>query len=530
VTVNDMQYGPFANGTACDADDGAVCIKNYGATLISVWSLARALDPAVPVLFPAVTPSMRYTEPGSWLTTAQLIGIIVGVVLLVTIIVAVVAVVVHLRRDSRNNANAPKEPTDPVTLVFTDIESSTALWAALPEAMSDAVATHHRLIRALVAKYRCYEVKTVGDSFMIACKSAFAAVQLVRELQQVFLQHAWGTSVLDDEYLKFEESRAEEGAEGYVPPTARLDAAVYRQYWNGLRVRVGVHTGLCDIRRDEVTKGYDYYGDTANMAARTESVGNGGQVLLTRAAYMALSTAEREEVDVTALGAVALRGVPRPVDMYQLDAVPGRTFAALRLDREAAEFDGNCDATSGSDEASASTAMSGVSHTIMTVLALLFGTFLAPLRLKMLRPLCERWRVSVPREVGATHEEEACRVAMELLASKMGRVMEKSVRRLSAGCDLHTEGKRFMSVFQSSDLPHLFNTAVEKEGRSWGVRRTAVCGERLYPRRRRSTRRWRTRMPSSTFLGTCSRGVRCGVLLLRVWAGPRASRLLNKLI
>ncbi|RNE99337.1 receptor-type adenylate cyclase [Trypanosoma rangeli] len=211
---------------------------------------------------------MWYVESAErGLAIAQLIGIIVAVVLLCCC------------RDPRDNATAPKEPTDPVTLVFTDVESSTALWVACPEAMSDAVATHHQLIRELIAKYRCYEVKTIGDSFMIACKSAFAAVQLVRELQRVFLRHAWGTSVLDDAYRKFEESRAEEGAEaeGHVPPTARLDAAVYRQHWNGLRVRVGVHTGLCDIRRDEVTERYDYYGGAVNMAARTESMGGGGQ-------------------------------------------------------------------------------------------------------------------------------------------------------------------------------------------------------------------------------------------------------------
>ncbi|ESL05321.1 receptor-type adenylate cyclase [Trypanosoma rangeli SC58] len=467
VTVNGMLYGPFADGTECVAAGGAECVKNYGATHISVWSLARALDPAVPVLFPAVTPSMRYAEPGSGLTTAQLIGIIVAVALLVTIVVAVVVVVLRFCRDSRDNVNAPKEPTDPVTLVFTDIESSTALWSACSELMPDAVATHHRLIRVLIAKYGCYEVKTVGDSFMIACKSVFAAVQLVRELQQVFLRHEWGTSALDAAYRKFEEGRAEE-TEGYVPPTARLDAAVYRHYWNGLRVRVGVHSGLCDIRRDEVTKGYDYYGDTANMAARTESVGNGGQVLLTRAAYMALSTAEREEVEVTALGAVELRGVPRPVEMYQLDAVPGRSFAALRLDRQAAELDDDGEEWGSSDEASASTAMSGVSHTIVTVLAVLFGTFAAPLRLKILRPLCERWRVSVPRGVGAAHEEEACRVAMERLAAKMGRVMEKTVRKLSAGGDPRKESLRLMSDFQSGTALHLFSAAVEREGRPVG--------------------------------------------------------------
>ncbi|RNE97079.1 esag4 [Trypanosoma rangeli] len=464
VTVKDMQYGSFADGTACDAADGAVCAKNYGATYISVWSLARALDPAVPVLFPAVTPSMEYVEPAAHgLVTAQLVGIAIAVVFLVAIIVvAIIVVVLCCCRDSRDNANAPKEPTDPVTLVFTDIESSTALWAACSELMPDAVATHHQLIRALIAKYGCYEVKTIGDSFMIACKSVFAAVQLVRELQQVFLQQAWGTSVLDDAYRKFEEGRAEEDVEGYVPPTAHLDAAVYRQYWSGLRVRVGVHTGLCDIRRDEVTKGYDYYGDTANMAARTESVGNGGQVLLTRAAYMALSTAEREEVDVTALGTVALRGVPQPVEMYQVDAVPGRTFAALRLDREAAELYDGLDVTLSSGEASASSSLGAVGHAILSVLVLLFGAVAVSQRLKLLRPLCERWRVDVPRGVGAGHEVEACSVAMERLAARMGRVMKNACKAADKGGS-HTGSSPRVSLLGNDCLVQLLNTTYRSD-------------------------------------------------------------------
>ncbi|RNE97446.1 receptor-type adenylate cyclase, partial [Trypanosoma conorhini] len=240
----------------------------------------------------------------------------------------------------------------------------------------------------------------------------------------------------------------------------RLDAAVYQQYWNGLRVRVGVHTGLCDIRHDEVTKGYDYYGDTANVAARTEGVGNGGQVLLTRAAYLALSTAEREQLEVTALGAVALRGVPRPVEMYQLDAVPGRTFAPLRLDRLMPELDGDGGDTSSSGEASASTAMSAVSHTIVSVLAVLLGTFAAPQRLKSLRPLCERWRVAVPHAVRAGNEEDACRVAMERLAVKMGHVMEKGAKRASVECNPRKTSLPLMSFFRGDDELHVPNPSV----------------------------------------------------------------------
>ncbi|PWV07785.1 putative receptor-type adenylate cyclase [Trypanosoma cruzi] len=419
VAVDDMLYGPFADGGACPAtESGAGCGRNYGATRISVWPLARALDPAVPELFPAVTPSMKYADPAAGgLTARLLIGVIAGCAAALLL----VAVLRYFCHSSRDNANAPRERLHPVTLVFTDIESSTALWAACPETMPDAVATHHRLIRSLIAKYRCYEVKTIGDSFMIACKSAFAAVQLVRELQQVFLQHDWGTSEIDDAYRMFEEDRAEEDAE-YVPPTARLDAAVYRQYWNGLRVRVGVHTGLCDIRHDEVTKGYDYYGGTSNTAARTESVGNGGQVLLTRAAYFALSTAEREQVEVTALGAVALRGVPKPVEMYQLDAVPGRVVAGLRLDRDDGAVDDYSDCGSGSSGVSYNTCYDST----VSFISGLMSPYASRQRAGVLESLCRRWRVRMV-EKGVMSYDDYCAALVERLAGRVGRVLGSRV-------------------------------------------------------------------------------------------------------
>ncbi|PBJ68387.1 receptor-type adenylate cyclase [Trypanosoma cruzi cruzi] len=419
VAVDDMLYGPFTDGRACPAtESGAGCGRNYGATRISVWPLARALDPAVPELFPAVTPSMKYADPAAGGLTARLL---IGVIACCAAALLLVAVLRYFCRGSRDNANAPKERLHPVTLVFTDIESSTALWAACPETMPDAVATHHRLIRSLIAKYRCYEVKTIGDAFMIACRSAFAAVQLVRELQQVFLQHDWGTSVIDDAYRMFEEDRAEEDAE-YVPPTARLDAAVYRQYWNGLRVRVGVHTGLCDIRRDEVTKGYDYYGGTSNMAARTESVGNGGQVLLTRAAYFALSTAEREQVEVTALGAVALRGVPKPVEMYQLDTVPGRVVAGLRLDRDDGAVDDYSDCGSVSSGVSRNTCYDSA----VSFISGLMSPYASRQRAGVLESLCRRWRVRMV-EKGVMSYDDYCAALVERLAGRVGRVLGRRV-------------------------------------------------------------------------------------------------------
>ncbi|KAH9600918.1 Adenylyl cyclase class-3/4/guanylyl cyclase [Trypanosoma melophagium] len=421
ISAEDMLYGSFTDGSECAAQgivDAAKCIVNYGATRISVWSMSRALNPTVSELFPPVTPSMEYVEPPKGgLTLQQLIGVIVGCVAGVLLLVGLILFLLLRRRSARDNANAPKEPTDPVTLVFTDIESSTALWAACPEIMPDAVATHHRLIRALIAKYRCYEVKTIGDSFMIASRSVFAAVQLVRELQQSFLHHDWGTGAIDDAYHEFEEGKAAEDDE-YVPPTARLDAAVYRQYWNGLRVRAAVHTGLADIRHDEVTKGYDYYGSTSNTAARTESVANGGQVLLTRAAYMALSTAEREQVDVTALGPVALRGVPKPVEMYQLDAVPGRTFAALRLGREEGleDVEDTFDTTDSSYECN-----SAAYDTTVSFILSLFSAYNPRQRAGVLQSLCARWQLRVGAR-GDMPYEEHCHQMVRRLAVRLNRL------------------------------------------------------------------------------------------------------------
>ncbi|RNE97263.1 adenylate cyclase, partial [Trypanosoma conorhini] len=145
IYVEDMVFGPFDDGLTKTCDETSDCLVNYGASLISVWSMSRSLDPSLPRVAPPMTPSMRYVEPTSGLTKMQLFGIILGVIILVIIAVVVIVVVLMCcRRDSRDNANAPKEPTDPVTLVFTDIESSTALWAACPELMPDAVATHHR--------------------------------------------------------------------------------------------------------------------------------------------------------------------------------------------------------------------------------------------------------------------------------------------------------------------------------------------------------------------------------------------------
>ncbi|AAZ11035.1 receptor-type adenylate cyclase GRESAG 4, putative [Trypanosoma brucei brucei TREU927] len=432
ITVDDMRYGPFddkcTNGASFEEKH---CAVNYGATHISVWSMSRVLNPFVSPVVTHVTPSMKYGDTeGFRLKRGHIAAIAVSCAVVLALFVTVLVLVIRSsRRNARDNNNAPKEPTDPVTLIFTDIESSTAQWAAHPEQMPDLVATHHRLIRSLITRYECYEVKTVGDSFMIACKSPFAAAQLACDLQRDFLNHDWKTTELDESYREFERKRAEDDSD-YTPPTASLDPEVYRQLWNGLRVRVGIHTGLCDIRHDEVTKGYDYYGRTSNMAARTESVGNGGQVLMTRSTYLSLSGEEREQLNVTPLGDVPLRGVPKPVEMYQLNAVPGRTFAALRLDREAEEEEDNVTGSITSGSGSFAHGLTATAQQVAGCIDALLGTFPATQRQKMLATFCERWRVKKPPGMDAWNEA-SCRCVTRRIAAKVGCVMDFGTRNTS---------------------------------------------------------------------------------------------------
>lgn len=142
--------------------------------------------------------------------------------------------------------------------------------------MPDAVATHHRVIRQLIKKHGAYEVKTIGDTFMIACKDPYMAVQLSHDIQVRFQQHDRGTTEIESSYRSFEMRKRDE-IEDYKPPTAMLPIEQYAELWGGLRVRIGVHSGLSEIRFDKRTRGYDYYGETSSMAARTEAIAHAGR-------------------------------------------------------------------------------------------------------------------------------------------------------------------------------------------------------------------------------------------------------------
>ena len=59
-------------------------------------------------------------------------------------------------------------PTGTLTFLFTDIEGSTRLWEAHPDAMHQAVARHDTLVRQNIEARGGFVFKTVGDAFCAA--------------------------------------------------------------------------------------------------------------------------------------------------------------------------------------------------------------------------------------------------------------------------------------------------------------------------------------------------------------------------
>ncbi|KAK7196952.1 Adenylate and Guanylate cyclase catalytic domain containing protein [Novymonas esmeraldas] len=186
------------------------------------------------------------------------------------------------------SAQAQRAPdgSQPFCMMFTDIEASTRLWEHNPTVMGEAVEAHHRIVRSAIADYGAYEVKTVGDSFVIAAKDALIALKIALAIQLELMR---GPIVPGFEMV--------DGVQGSGP------AECWRN--DSLRVRIGIH--YCRDAAavyDSVQHRFDYYGPSVNCTARTESTACGGQILMTRDALEAVQDERDFNVAATAMSAV----------------------------------------------------------------------------------------------------------------------------------------------------------------------------------------------------------------------------------
>jgi class 3 adenylate cyclase len=132
---------------------------------------------------------------------------------------------------------------DNVTLLFTDLEGSTALYERIGDSPAYAlVRDHFDFLGDVVRVHDGALVKTIGDSVMAAFAAPANAVRAALEMQR-----------------RVHEFNARHGGEVIV-------------------IKMGVHGGACIAVT--LNERFDYFGSTVNLAARMEGQSHGGDIIL----------------------------------------------------------------------------------------------------------------------------------------------------------------------------------------------------------------------------------------------------------
>ncbi len=192
-------------------------------------------------------------------------------------------------------------PTGTVTLVFTDVEASTALWERAPDAVRDALSRHDVVMRDALERSGGYQMRTEGDAFKGAFASPARAQRWCHEVQRALLEEIWPEEVLQ------------------LPAAAEVRDLADRVVQRGLRVRMGGHVGVPHPVVHPTTGRVDYYGPMVNETARIAAAPAGGQVVVSDALW---SMAYREDPSLDAavedLGEQWLKGVTEPAHLWQV--------------------------------------------------------------------------------------------------------------------------------------------------------------------------------------------------------------------
>jgi class 3 adenylate cyclase len=167
----------------------------------------------------------------------------------------------------------PLAPEDIHTILFTDVEGSTALTERLGDAKARAVLREHeRMVREALKSHGGSEVKALGDGFMTSFSSATKALECAIAVQRAFAE------------------RNESAEEPIV-------------------VRVGLNAG------EPIAEEDDLYGTAVNRAARITATAWGGEILV---ANVVRELAEGKEFLFTDRGETTLKGFDEPVRLYDV--------------------------------------------------------------------------------------------------------------------------------------------------------------------------------------------------------------------
>ena len=159
------------------------------------------------------------------------------------------------------------------TILFTDVEGSTALTQRLGDAKArELLRDHERIVREALKAHGGSEVKTMGDGFMASFSSATKALECAIAMQRAFAER-------------------NESAE------------------EPIKVRIGLNAG------EPIAEEDDLFGTAVNLAARICGHAEAGQIL---APVVVRELAAGKQFMFADLGETELRGFEDPVRLYEL--------------------------------------------------------------------------------------------------------------------------------------------------------------------------------------------------------------------
>jgi class 3 adenylate cyclase len=160
------------------------------------------------------------------------------------------------------------------TILFTDVEGSTALTQRLGDAKArEVLRNHERIVREALRAHGGAEVKAMGDGFMASFSSATRALECAIAMQRAFAAH-------DDEH----------------PETP-------------IRVRIGLNAG------EPIAEEADLFGTAVILAARIAAQAQGGEIMVSDVVRQLVAGKGFLFSD---RGEVALRGFEGPVRLYEV--------------------------------------------------------------------------------------------------------------------------------------------------------------------------------------------------------------------
>ena len=158
------------------------------------------------------------------------------------------------------------------------------MWEKDPQVMHAGLEVHNACLRKCIAENRGYEVKTVGDSFVVAFHNVPDAAAFMLSAQHALLQQSWSEALLKlpncESTLFNQDILYRQSSKSVIASSPIEKAETPSWLWRGLRVRMGCHVGAVDREYCEVTGRVDYFGPAVNMAARIESLAHGGEILV----------------------------------------------------------------------------------------------------------------------------------------------------------------------------------------------------------------------------------------------------------